>query len=114
MSHGLLCRHQMQLDLSFYGLCGKIKCAVCFRLHHPMIDPGQAISNIEPTFPKAAAARLIIEKEFFACRIGDGEMREFQIIHNQPGSRSRSFVRWSDSLAEKGQLVAKTSCILIR
>src|SRR5262245_23870471 len=109
MDHRLFYRYQMKFDLSRGGLCGKIEGAARFHLHHPAIDPSQAIASIEPSFAKAAATRLVIEKEFLTCRIGDGEMRELQIIHNQPGTGSLAFSRWPNSLTEKGQLVAKAS-----
>src|SRR5215831_7983670 len=107
-------RHQMKPDRSFSGIGGKIETAVCFHLHRPTIDPGQSIAGIESSFAKAAATRLIIEKEFLASRIGDREMRKFQIIHDQPRSGFCSLFRWSDSLTKKGQLVAKASPTLVR
>ena len=101
MNNRRFLRHEMQFAGGVGGLCREIERAVGIQFHAPGIYPRETIVRAESRFPEAAATHFGLSEEFFSCRVGYGEVGEFQIIDHKARSSRTLGRRLAGFLVEK-------------
>src|SRR5207302_6165649 len=74
----------------------------------PIVNPRNAFAIIETRIAKCTATRFLFEMKLFSAHVRDGEVRDFQIVHDEARHLWIALVRRTNSLPEKRQLVAET------